>query len=332
VAFQDYAAELVGWIPRIDYLLCQKLINRAWKDIREARLWSFLRGEGVLICPQIITAGAVTVTQFSNQVTLNAAATAALGNLNNPFITQRQLRVGLGGGSVYSIIAVDNAATPGVLTLDRLYTEASAVGQPYQIYRCYYTPADQNGAFISDFLMFSVILSPVDGYAIAGPKLRFTKAEIDARDPTRSNQGIPYAVAAYKADANGNPIYELWPHPTSARAFPFIYRKRGVALSATVDLPTTLSPDMLIERGLDYACDWAILNAGRFPELKDVDFRLIKAEASRKFEKMLQDAKRNDDNIMLDNYIPNLEMYLGSSPIDSRFMQSHDFSDLGWWE
>lgn len=332
MAFQDYAAELLGWIPRLDILLARKLINRSWKDIREARLWSFLMGEGVLVCPQIITAGGVTTTQFSNQVTLNVTATAALTNLNNPFLTQRQLRVGLGGGSVYNIIGVDNPANPTVLTLDRVFAEASQVAAPYQIYRCYYTPADQNGNFINDFLMFTVILNPTDGYAIAGPKLRYTKQELDARDPTRSDQDIPYCAAAYKADANGNPIYELWPHPTNARALPFIYRRRGVALSDTVDLPATVNPDMVFQHALDYACDWAILNAGRFPELKDVDFKLIKAEANRKYTTMLQDAKRNDDNIILTNFIPNLDQFLGSSPIDSRFMQSHDFSDVGWWE
>jgi hypothetical protein len=332
MAFLDYAGELTGWIPRLDFLLAQKLVNRAWKDIREARLWSWLTGEGTLVVPQIVTTGTVTVTRFSTAVTVDVTASAALANLTNPLLTQRQFRSGLGGGPVYNIVAVDNPATPGTLTLDRPWMDATAAGQPYQIYRCYYTPSDGAGNFISDFLMFTVILNATDGYAIIGKNLFLTKAELDARDPTRGAQSVPYGLATYKVDANGFPIYELWPHPTSARGLPYLYRRRGIPLSSSVDVPGTLSSDMLIQRALDYACDWAILNAGRFPELKDVDFRLMKAEANRKYEKMLLDARRNDDNIFLANYLPNLRDYLNYPPVDSNFMQSHDFGDVAWFD
>lgn len=329
--FQDYAYELTGWVPRLDLLLAHKLVNRAWHDIREARLWSWLIGEGTLVTPGLITAGTVTVTQFSNIVTLDGAASVALANLANPVITLRQFR-GVGGGQIYNIIAVDNVGVPGALTLDRPWMDATKAGANYQIYRCYYTPADGNGNFISDFLMFKAILNANEGYAIVGKNLFLTKAELDARDPTRGATGNPYAVAAYKVDVNGNPVYELWPHPTSARGMPYVYRKRGVALSASVDVPQTVSYDMLVTKALDYAFDWAMVNAGRFTELQGVDWRLLKAEQNRKFEKQLQDAKRQDDNIILTNFLPDLRDYLSYPPVDAGFMQSHDFGDSAWWD
>ena len=261
-------------------------------------------------------------------------AGAALLNLNNPFLTQRQFR-SVGGGPIYNITAVaDNGVVVTQITLDRPWMDASAANAQYQIYRCYYTPADGAGNFITDFLMFTVILNPTDGYAIVGKNLFLTKAELDARDPTRGSQGNPYALAAYKVDANGNPIYELWPHPTVPRGLPYIYRRRGVPLSATVDVPSTLSSDIVFQHALDYACDWAILNSGQFTELKDVDFKLMKAEADRKYKVQLQDAKRNDDNIMLTNFLPNLRDYLNYPPIDSNFAQAHDmgWGDVAWWD
>jgi len=332
VAFLDYAGELTGWIPRLDLLLAQKLVNRAWRDIRNARLWSWLMGEGTLVAPGIVTAGTVSVTQFSTNVFPNAVAGAALHNLNNPLLTQRQFR-SVGGGPIYNITAItDNGAIVTSLTLDRPWMDATNAGAQYQIYRCYFTPADGAGNFISDFLMFVVINNPTDGYAIVGKNLFLSKAELDARDPTRGSQGNPYAVAAYKTDANGLPIYELWPHPTVPRALPYIYRRRGVPLSGTVDIPTNVSSDMLIQHALDYACDWALTNMGRFPELKDVDWQLIKAEANRKYGTMLQDEKRQDDNTILTNFLPNLRDYLNYPPVDSNFMQSHDFGDVAWWD
>jgi hypothetical protein len=332
MAFQDYASELSGWIPKIDLLLAQILINRAWRDVRESRLWSWLTGEGTLVIPNIITTGSMTVTQYSAIVVPDAVAGAALHNLANPLLTQRQFR-SVGGGPIYNIIAAtDNGAIITQLTLDRPWMDATAAGAPYQIYRCYYTPADGTGAFISDFLMFVAILNATDGYAIVGKNLFLTKAELDARDPTRGSQGNPYAVATYKVDALGNPVYELWPHPTVARGLPYLYRRRGLPLSATRDVPSTLSSDLVFQRALDYGCDWAMLNAGRFSELKGIDFQLLKAEANRKYTTMLQDAKRNDDNIFLENFLPNLRDYLNYPPIDSNFLQSHDWGDTGWWE
>ncbi|SRR6266446_7811341 len=327
MAFADYASELLGHIPALDYLLAQKLVNRGWKDIREARLWSWLRFFGVLLAPQIVTAGTATATQFSSTISLDATANAALNNLQNPLITQRQFR--LGAGPLYNITAYNNAGA--TLTLDRLYMEKSSVGS-YQVYRCYFQPADQNGALVSDFLMFSEMFNPVEGYAIVGPNLRLTRGELDARDPTRGAQDVAYTVASFTVDANGIPFYELWPHPTNQRAYPYLGRKRGLDLSATVDIPQTVSSHMVIERAKFYAYDWAIANVGKFPELKDVDWRLLKAESQRVFDNgkgmgMLPDAKRNDDNLQLENYIPQLRDYLSYPPIDSKFLQSHDMGD-----
>jgi len=326
VPFLDYASELVGTIPELDILIAQRLVNRAFHDISESRVWSWLRGFGVLVAPQIIFTGAATVTQFSNTVSLNAAANTALNNLTNPLITQRQFRCA--AGPMYNISAYNNGG--GTLTLDRPYMESSAATQPYQVYRCYYQPSDSSGNLTTDFLMFKAILNPVDGYAIVGANLRLTRQELDARDPTRGAQDLAYTLASFSVDANGVPIYEMWPHPTSQRGYIAIYQKRGKPLSNTNDIPSTLSSDMLVEHSKDYAYDWCIANAQRFPSLKGVDWRLLKAEADRKYKIMLQAARVKDDELILDSWIPSLRDYLSYPPIDSAFMQRHDVA--GWFD
>lgn len=320
MAFVDYYSELMGAIPRMDALNAQNIVNRAWKSILDERTWSFLVGEGVFLAPQIITAGSVTVTQFSNSVTLNATATTALTGLGPPLITLRQFRAGLGGGSVYNITNLAGST----LTLDRPYLEASASGTPYQVYRCYYQPTDMSGNFVTDFAHFIVILDPNDGYAITGENLLLTRQEIDARDPTRGAQDLPYTVAIYKADPNGYPIYEFWPHPTAQRGFVCAYRRRGVPLSATQDVPGTFPSSVLVAKAKTIAYEWAMANAGRFAELKGVDWNLLLASTQKRYDRDLQKAKIKDDDLFLSSFIPQMRDYLTYPPLDSKFLQSHD--------
>lgn len=325
MAFSDLWSELLGTVPRLDPLAAQKYVNRSWRSIREARLWSWLTTEGVLVAPQLVSSGTVSVTQFSNTVNLDATANAALNNLQNPLLTQRQFRVGT-NGRVYNIIGYNNGTS--TLTLDGFYMEPTASGQPYMVYRCYYTPSDLNGNAITDFQSFIAMVNTQQGYAIVGENLRKSKKEIDARDPQRQAFDNSYIVATYKVDVNGNPIYELWPHPTTAAPYLFLARRRGLPLSSTQDIPATLPADLVVTGALDFAYDWAVVNAGRFPELRGVDWQLAKAENERKYQKMLNDARRHDDEIFCDSFLSTWRDYMAMPPIDAGYMQAHD---LGNW-
>lgn len=152
--FKDWWNSLMGDIPALDQFRAQDFINYAWRDIREARRWSFLTAESSLDFPDEITTGTASVSQFSDVVVGSTAARAVWDalNLNMP-ITDRQFRVGT--GPLYQIIAYDRtgdiatypwnlAGEAGALQLERTYKEPSV------------------GAFATAIIT-QTILNPIDG-------------------------------------------------------------------------------------------------------------------------------------------------------------------------
>lgn len=343
MAFADYTAELLNHIPELGIGLSGRLVNRAYRDIRESRLWSWLRYEGVLVAPPLIgqsfnvpvsNQGSVSVTQYSNVVTLDATANSVLNNLANPLITSRQFRAGPQNGGVYNIAAYNNGTS--TLTLDRIYQEPSATSAPYQVYRCYYTPTDNNGNAITDFLSFIAMKNPDIGYRISRTNLHRTPSELDDRDPLRCDQGFAYWVATYKANTATNsvgvPIYELWPHPVYGNGYTYLGRRRGCDMVLpTDDIPLTLSKDLLMERAQYYACEWAGKQVGRFPQLRGTDWRFQVSQHNTTYQGLLRDAKRQDDEMMSEDYIPSQwadEMFVDEDLIVSSLLSSQ--SNAGW--
>lgn len=243
--------ELLGQIPGLDIGLSRILINRALLDIYKTRSWSFNTGEAVLIAPAIITGGSVTVTQYSNPGSvLGNSTAAALWNavgLNPVPMTQRQFRVG--GGPIYNITAISTAVNSNdTLTLDRTYTESTAAGQDYSIYKCYYSTPTIN------FLRWINVFDPINSYPFLSTS--WTKDDVDARDPQRGALSNPYYLAAYKPDSNQVMQYEMWPHPTAAIGYLCNYETNGSSLSASNDLQPPSIPDILIMEGaMKLACE-----------------------------------------------------------------------------
>lgn len=312
---QDYAAELVGMVPRLDILKARQLINRAWREIRDARPWSFLLSETAILIPEMIQVGTVATTQFSNQVIASGTSKTALDavGMDIPLAT-RQFRVS--GGPLYNITAYNSGT--GAITLDRNYGEGTVAASAYQIYKCFYeTPAD--------FKRWVSIMDPINSFQL---RLNIMKEEIDRRDPQRTSQGQAYYVSSYKTKIVGSdtvPVYELWPSPTIEQSLIGLYLKRGEDLSATVSLPNQISPELLIQKALEFACQWAMINAGLHIELTGVDWKYISNMAMLKYKELLQQAKVTDDDIFLQQYV----LANGQGvypPVDAKFMQSHDVS------
>lgn len=319
MAYLEYWNEVKGQVPGLDLFLAQRFVNRAWRDIRESRHWSFLRAEGVLWSPAEVNSGTVTVTQFSASVTLDATATTALTGLSNPLITFRQFRVGT--GSLYNISSLAGST----LTLDRLYREDSGAGKSYSVYRCYYgPPEDGAGAEVTDFLCYKSVTNPIDAYAL---RLDITREELDKRDPQRASLGsdplylVPYRGNPSAGGQSNQPQYEMWPHPTAKMPYICSYMKRGVDFSASTDaLPPQIPEGLLIERALYYGADWAMKNVGKIPELRPANWAQVKAAHAATYYAELQKAQKQDGEQHIEGWIDDLSPFetLGSS-----WRQSH---------
>lgn len=118
MSFLIYTNKLRQWVPSLSPEQSEDFINDAWRDIREAYDgWSFLLAQEYWLSPGSISLTGIGTTQFSATVDLNHASILAVGGLNNPPISQRQLRFGLSGGPIYEIASTDvQKVTDGAIT------------------------------------------------------------------------------------------------------------------------------------------------------------------------------------------------------------------------
>lgn len=342
MAFGDLAAELVGTIPGLAYPYAQTLIKRAWRDIRDARLWSFLIADGTVICPVGVTTGSVQLTQYTNTVTCNAAASAALSALTPAFIlTKSQIRFSstFQSGQIYNIREVDATAPAAiVLTLDRDVVESSSSASGYIVYRCYVTPP------ATDFLSWIALDDMVNGWSIQGPRLGFTSATFDLWDPQRQAFNLAYYCGYYQQHPTTNePMYELWPAPSGGQVFFARYRRRGVDFSSPADVqPTVIPDDLIIQRALGWhAYPWAAANIGS-TRAKNVNWGgLISAakasysgDPARRIVGLYTTTVKQDENLAQQAVINRGRTSRQSrpsgfyGPIDSAYIQRHPITWL----
>lgn len=357
MAYLNMVGELTGTIPGLSPFLAQKYLNRALRDIYNERTWSFLTTDGLVVCPTTVTSGTVAFTQYDYQVTLDTDASAAIASqlLTGavPGILNLQMRFGSQPttGGIYTIVNYD-ATTPTavVLTLDRIIAEPTATASNYQIYRCFVKPP------IDDFLRWESLVDIANAIGITGDRLRQTSAGLDRRDPQRAAQGLAYYLASWggnrtetitinSASADyvipsptqsaGSPFYELWPHPTQGQTFYCRIRRRGAFLDDDLDeLPDGIEESLVISRALGWHIyQFCIANAANFPQFKNASLVLpLIANAKAEYNKLLLDAKRNDDEKELMgvwNRGHGLRVgrwdfkQIGDVPIDSNYLQSH---------
>jgi len=320
VNFQEAYRELMYQTPQLPQELASRLVNRAWRDIRDSRLWSFNVAQGVFVSAGQIITGTFSTTRFQNTMTASSSAKTALNAVTFPPLTIRQIRFGVptAAGPTYNITDWDSVN--GVLTTDLMYTETASATTPYQILECYYYIYTGQQEKVTDFLKFISIKDPITGYTL---KYGYTRPEIDQMDPQRAYQGQPYWVCQYKVDSQGVPLFELIPNPTTNQRYDVLYQKRGSDL-AEGDTLNSVCENAIMELGLGRAAQWALRNIGRYSELKGTDWRFIFSEHKRAFAELLEQAERQDEETFLQNYIPDIVPRFG--PIDSNFMQAHDTS------
>lgn len=295
MTYQQAWSELMSMVPKLSPPLAQKLVQRAWRDIRDSRLWSFLTAETTIDVPAQISAGTVTVTNGLTTVTGDATAFAAWNAITNASFITRQFRSGF--GPIYNIVSY---ASP-VITLDRAYAETDATSATYSIYKCYY-PAPAN------FLRWTSVIDPIDGYQLA---LDRTKAQLDHQDPNRGALSQPLVIASFKYDTAEAPLsgstghlFELYPHPIVARSYPALYQKRGIDFAVpTESFPDIIPDEVLMMRAKYWAYEWAAANGAAHAELRGVNWQYLRQSIDADYRKDLFKAQKQDEEIFQQNYV-----------------------------
>lgn len=309
-------------------------------DICGERRWSFLKTDGFIACPVMITTGACAITQFAATVTLNAAASAAFpSDAATPLPTQLQIRFGgsatLTAGQVYRIMAVDRSVANALtLTLDRDVVETTNATSTYQLYRCYITP-------LADFKGWSAFVDMTYGFDLLKRGI-YTASQFDAVDPQRTSQGDAYYVGFFRAagpygdnstpDPNveaGSPLYELWPHPTSGRNFYVRIDSKGQPFVLPTDTqPSVIEDGLILSKALyKYSYPFAQANVGNFPTFKGANWLSLIQTARQDYKDDLREAKKNDDAQGAQSVWNRGHGLRGSGnvpfPVDAQFIQSH---------
>jgi hypothetical protein len=318
---RELANTIIGEIPRMPYPAAVDQVKRAWKEIRDMRLWSWLQGEGVIIVPDQVNAGTVSLTKLSAAATFDATAITALNTSNTLYLTTapvagRQIKL---DNHVYTLLTYDTGT--GAATLDHAYLGVTNATATYSVLQAY---VKSPGGL--DHRLFENVRDADNGYSIG---LVGTQAELNSRDHQRSSAGDPYHLVYHHTGTDGIPRYELWPHPTAHRGYVAVYFKRGVVdhasvtfPAATFTFPLTLAEDVIQELALYHACLWAEKNKGQFPELGAANWRYVAGEHKRQYQDALVQAKKADTEIAVTTWIPAPGGF--NSPVDAAFAQSHD--------
>lgn len=332
--FLDLYSELTAQVRVLDVGMAMKCTNRAWTDIGKAYEWSWLRAQAALSAPDEITTGTVAISQFSRDLTFNAAATTVLDavGLNIP-LTVRSIKIA--GGSPYQIASYTSGGTATLDPNGPSYQEATETAATFQIVRCYYGPP------ATDFGRWISIRDPINFYDLAfGANL--TQELLDLYDPQRSittqPRGLFTAYSVREVDANGattsfSPRWEMWPHPTIACGYQVTYRRRnGDFVNDDDSLPDSISDDLVIWGAKVHAYEWAESQRGNQPLLAQTNWVNLMGIAQAKYKEALRDEIKADRNAYPNLCVATRRRFGFASP---DWLQSHDpigeIGSRGYW-
>lgn len=341
MSYRDLTGELIGMTPRLGFPNAARILNTAWSQIQDMRLWSFnIVSDGQLFCPDAVTAGSISATFNSNVLTADATAKAALNavQLSNPLLAGelgigRQIRIGSfpvnsPSGPMYTVISYDNAT--GAITVDRPYGETTGTGFNYQCYKAYYSPAVSGtvGGANPKFVRYFTIINSASGYSIRGRHLYYTQAQLNAIDPQRSGQQIPYILAYKGHNSLGQPVHELYPAPVSFVTLIAMFQIKWSELSANSDLPQMPYDlrGLVMYKAKALAAEWALANVAAYPELQQTNWVALQALQDKNFKDTRLQCIKQDDEIK--PQLPTIQGNQFSFPLGGQFLQGHDISSI----
>lgn len=277
---------MTGYVTNLPKSEAYNIVNDAWTDIRNNRIWSFQLNEDAVASPQVISAGTVTATLGSTQVICDATASAALTGLTNPVVTNRQFRIQ--GYTIYDIVGFDTSVpTACVITLGRPFVDPAGPGLSYLCYQAYYT------APVQDFKRWLDWRDMTNGQWLDIYK---TRREVDKGDPQRLYYAFPYYVLDYQPDNRtgsstpGWMRYELYPNPLSVVSYMRWWLRMGADLvNGTDTVPYPITDKLLLARSRCLAYQWA--EGNKDPNMargSGADYKFLAGAAEAEYEAELK--------------------------------------------
>lgn len=287
----------------------REAFRRAWESRRPA--WSMARKEGSFSTADQKT-GTSTVTKGSVFVTPGTLSIALTDE-------GRQFRTGI-NQPIYSIECID--IPNNQIELDRIYTGPSGTLDS-RILDAYIT-------FPEDFEKFVVVLDPQNFWQL---RHWVTDDQLNRWDPQRSSTTTPWALVSRRyatvtkfKKANqlvGRKQFELWPYATSAHEYWYFYVTRAPTLAEDDEFPGLLGDrgDVLRQGALSLAAEWPGTEDRKNPYFNlslskrlrdDFEFELARLEITD--EDIYPTWWQQVNWVDVDSF----------SPIDARFLQSHD--------
>lgn len=185
-----------------------------------------------------------------------------------------------------------------ILTLDRLYQEASGANIAYQIYQVYYPSpyADfKSWKTVRDIINFNDLI------------LSRSRDWVDIQDPQRSYYYIPTHCVPYQNDQNPNSatygwlFWELWGQPSFVLTYQLYGTRNGPALVNPTDtIPIQIGEDVVMAKARYYAYEWA--EANRESSRGGGNFLMLKRETLAEY-KSLYRSYRMRDRAAVDNFM-----------------------------
>src|ERR1044071_3782474 len=116
LTFADLKAKLAGALDILPPAMLGDIVNEALSDIYKSNEWGFLVKKDIIRTPALIHVGTASVTKYSEIVTLDATASAAIIALNEndvPLIERQfknaSISANAGNSFSYNIIDFDTS-------------------------------------------------------------------------------------------------------------------------------------------------------------------------------------------------------------------------------
>lgn len=298
--FRQLVGQLLQFNPDLNPQVAKSFINQTYRRIVDSRDYYGTLVKGQVTVPNAYTMGTVTVTQ-------NSPIISGIGMNWTPQMVGWQFRVGF-ATPLFTIQAVTSATQ---IELDLPWGAATQANTSYQIFN----------NFVSFGTNIKRILSCVNqrqGYRLM---LNIPQEVLNIYDTWRTTTGWTFLVANYSPDANGNPLFELYPAPTFQQSFPFLAYTQPIDLTADTDYPAaSIRGDVILYGAIPQALTFRGKNNKYYdPQTAQVYQKMHDIE--------LMKMQRNDNDLYQKDLIWEFDAF-PFSQYGAGWLQSHDLDSM----